>query len=539
MNQPDPFSLNNDARSASSSEPSPVEPGFARDGPPTPKPNDATTSAHASESPHLRTVEHGPTVSSEDRGTPSRKGDTAAAIGEEKPASDTKPHTLLDKVNNVAGEGLTNTVKAAAHRFHLESVQASGVTKLLHPTTARMRVRINESKRPVDDDDSDRNQRLDEMAVLWRARDQRKGRGSIAVPLLLSQSQLQGPRTPGRGKQLFSNILRMFKIFPYWDMAFWSGWAYSIGSALFVIDGAFAWGPLVVPGGEFEGEAEYGVPLCFFFGALFYQLGAVVAYLEAVNAGSFHGSAMRRLLEGHEKEDKEMLDDKLHDFVHHMLPHRRGKVADEEKAGASEPAVAAAAAPRRGGVDLGEAEEKEGTSSEYMRWRWYPTWHALKNHHAYEIGYLACAIQLFGVTLYGITSIVILPGILDSLNAWQTNAAYWIPQMVAAACFLTASIMFTFETQDKWWKPEPAVLGWWISVWSTVGSVGFELCAAFGPASADKTWCAYQSSLSSLWGSGAYLIGSLLQWYEAVNKHPVQELLSEPGEMKTWQVHSI
>ncbi|KAK5736449.1 hypothetical protein LTR17_007445 [Elasticomyces elasticus] len=138
-----------------------------------------------------------------------------------------------------------------------------------------------------------------------------------------------------------------------------------------------------------------------------------------------------------------------------------------------------------------------------------------------------------------IWQIVILPGILDSLNAWQTNAAYWIPQIVAAACFLVASIMFTLETQEKWWKPEPKVLGWWIGVWSIIGSVGFELCAGFGPAGANSSWCAYQSSLSSMWGSGAYLIGSMLQWYEAVNKHPAQELLNEPGEMKTWQVHPI
>ncbi|KAK1816071.1 hypothetical protein LTR12_009493 [Friedmanniomyces endolithicus] len=109
------------------------------------------------------------------------------------------------------------------------------------------------------------------------------------------------------------------------------------------------------------------------------------------------------------------------------------------------------------------------------------------------------------------STVVIMPGILDNLDTWQTNAAYWIPQIVASAFFLIASIMFTFETQEKWWKPEPGVLGWWIGFWSIVGSVGFELGAGFGPASATSSWCAYQSSLSSLWGSAAYLIASMLQ----------------------------
>jgi len=65
------------------------------------------------------------------------------------------------------------------------------------------------------------------------------------------------------------------------------------------------------------------------------------------------------------------------------------------------------------------------------------------------------------------------------------------------------------------------------------------LCAGFGPAGITKTGYEYQSSLSSTWGSAAYLIGSMLQWYEAVNKHPQQELWDEPGEMKSWQIHPL
>jgi hypothetical protein len=243
-----------------------------------------------------------------------------------------------------------------------------------------------------------------------------------------------------------------------------------------------------------------------------------MAYLEAVNDGSFHGSAMRRLMDGHEEANKQMLDEKLHDFFGHLVPHHKsnGKEADVE-ADAEHKAKAKAPCRRRGGIDLGG---EEGEFRPYFTWRWWPTWHVLRTHHIYEIGYLACTIQLFGVTLYGITGIVVLPGILDSLNEWQTNAAYWIPQMVAAACFLIASIMFMLETQDKWYKPTPGLIGWWIGAWSVAGSVGFELSAGFGPSSQEHSWGEYQSSLSSMWGSAAYLIGSFLQWYEAVNKNP-------------------
>ena len=45
--------------------------------------------------------------------------------------------------------------------------------------------------------------------------------------------------------------------------------------------------------------------------------------------------------------------------------------------------------------------------------------------------------------------------------------------------------------------------------------------------------------MSGLWGSVAFLISSLLQWYEAVNGDPKKEALEEPGELNSWQVHPL
>ncbi|KAF2206746.1 hypothetical protein CERZMDRAFT_52490 [Cercospora zeae-maydis SCOH1-5] len=351
--------------------------------------------------------------------------------------------------------------------------------------------------------DSDSTTPREETSLLWRARDNRKGRNSIAVPRLQDEDGEDGtfmplrytPRMSSKITDIARNLSRMATTFAYWDMSFWSGASYTIGSALFVATGVLAWGP-VAYGEHFETASadHYGGPYTFFVGALFYQVGAVAAYLEAVNDGSFHGAAMRRLLDGNEQDSKKLLDEKVKHFFSHN------------------------ARPRR----------PQHRSVWYTTWRWWPTWRALRSHHAYEIGYLACAIQLFGVTLYGVTAVVIIPGILTSLNHWQTLAAFWIPQVIAALCFLIASVMFTLETQEKWWKMEPGVLGWWIGVWSTAGSVGFELIACFGIkawAAGDQAhWAEYQSDLATVWGSTCYLIGSFLQWYEALNKNPIEEL---------------
>lgn len=272
--------------------------------------------------------------------------------------------------------------------------------------------------------------------------------------------------------------LNLLISFPYWDMAFWSGSSYTLGSILFVIDGAWAWTPLQWPSSEFPGEAEYGVGLLFFFGALCYQVGATMAYLESINDGSFAGPAMKRHLQGHDEEQKKLLDDKLHMFFGHMIPHHHRD--DDESGGDLEkqqslPGQAdtenKAPAPRRGGVDVGPGDE-DGFH-EYLTWRWYPTWDCLRTYHIRDLGYLACSIQLLGATLYAICGVIALPGILSGFTTGQAIGGYWIPQTVASVCFLTAGIMFTLITQEKWNRPLPRRIAWWIGVWATIGSVGF------------------------------------------------------------------
>jgi hypothetical protein len=168
---------------------------------------------------------------------------------------------------------------------------------------------------------------------------------------------------------------------------------------LFVIDGVWAWGPV---GWDVTWAAEenYAKGIFFFIGALMYQVGAVMAYLEAVNNGSFSGHAMKRFLDGHDDDQKAMLDAHLHGFLHHANPlHHHSQTEDEEKQMAAiDPtegwktlnqrdrarpvyAMRKSNVPRRGGVDLGE--DQDGVY-EYTSWRWWPKWETLKTHHVQE-----------------------------------------------------------------------------------------------------------------------------------------------------------
>ena len=51
--------------------------------------------------------------------------------------------------------------------------------------------------------------------------------------------------------------------------------------------------------------------------------------------------------------------------------------------------------------------------------------------------------------------------------------------------------------------------------------IGFTLCGALGFASANSG-AVYQGSLATFWGSWCFLIGSVIQWYESLDKHPVE-----------------
>jgi hypothetical protein len=258
---------------------------------------------------------------------------------------------------------------------------------------------------------------------------------------------------------------------------------------LFVIDGVWAWGPV---GWDvtWAPEENYAKGIFFFVGALMYQVGAVMAYLEAVNNGSFSGHAMKRFVDGHDEDKKAMLDAHLAGFIHHANPlHRHSQTEDtEEQMAAIDPtegwhtlnqrdrdrsvhAMRNPNVPRRGGVDLGE--DQDGVY-EYTSWRWWPKWETLKTHHVREIGYVACSIQLFGATLYSWCGLVSVPGISSKWTADATwYGGYWLPEVFGSCCFLSASFMFLSQTQHKWWKPEAGFIGWWIGFWAMIGSWGF------------------------------------------------------------------
>ncbi|KAK4695349.1 hypothetical protein P7C71_g2393, partial [Lecanoromycetidae sp. Uapishka_2] len=166
-------------------------------------------------------------------------------------------------------------------------------------------------------------------------------------------------------------------------------------------------------------------------------------------------------------------------------------------------------------------EQSVETSSTGDAWMWFPSWQELKTHYLRELGFLASLAQFCGATIFWISGFTALPGINNKMSQGLLDGIYWVPQMVGGSGFIISGSLYMLETQPKWYVPAWEVLGWHIGFWNLIGAFGFTLCGALGPAYGN-TGAQYEASLATFWGSWAFLIGSVIQWYESLSKHPVE-----------------
>jgi hypothetical protein len=166
-----------------------------------------------------------------------------------------------------------------------------------------------------------------------------------------------------------------------------------------------------------------------------------------------------------------------------------------------------------------DVEATDRSSSPDREWVWIPTWSDLRLRYLHELGFLATAVQMVAATVFWISGFTALPGIYNHLSEGLLGGIYWTPQVIGGSGFILSGLLFMIETQEKWYKPAFNVLGWHIGFWNMIGGLGFTLCPAFGYHT--SSWAEYQASLSTFWGSWAFLIGSLIQLYESLQKYPV------------------
>jgi hypothetical protein len=64
-----------------------------------------------------------------------------------------------------------------------------------------------------------------------------------------------------------------------------------------------------------------------------------------------------------------------------------------------------------------------------QQWIWFGTrWH--------ELGFVACAIQLFGATVFWISTVTGIPGVIDMDNVALVDGIFWVPQVIGGWGFI-------------------------------------------------------------------------------------------------------
>ncbi|MCJ1253213.1 hypothetical protein MMC24_001024 [Lignoscripta atroalba] len=323
----------------------------------------------------------------------------------------------------------------------------------------------------------------------WRSRDNRKGRHTLLVEPCddHSNDQFIAPARTSTLRAAGQGIQRMLTQYPYWD-----------------------------PGTEFHNEILVGGGVTAFIGATIFEVGSVLLMIEAVNenrAGCF-GWALERALESGGKI-------RLRPDGDGCRHHHTNKKNLVGKSDVKSTSTTSSASSDSYAVD--QTEKSSGSSSEEGNtWIWFPSTHDLTTHYFRELGFLASLAQLFGASVFWISGFTALPGLNNKMSQGLLDGIYWTPQIVGGTGFIISGVLFMLETQPKWYLPAPTVLGWHIGLWNLIGALGFTLCGALGPAYANSG-AQYEAGLATFWGSWAFLIGSVIQWYESLDKHPVEE----------------
>ncbi|KAK5936646.1 hypothetical protein PMZ80_011111 [Knufia obscura] len=395
--------------------------------------------------------------------------------------------------------------------FHNERVTPSNVHgpfSFLNPTRAHFE--LNPEKQASGRSSSEERlsqekpQSSSSVKFLWRSRDNRKGRH----PLLVDKdgaASISTPRPTPHPKEVMKTIGKMFTYYPVWDISWLVAYIFTWGSIVWCINAFFSFLPYIRSTSDFKGEVLDAGGITAFIGAvMFFELGSILLMLEVVNenrAGCF-GWAIKTLIEEDSSQDKLQVCVNPQACTHH---HRNTKN------------LVGRSATAKDSNTISDTKQEDSSRT----WQWFPTLQALRSHYIHELGFLASFAQFCGATIFSIAGFTALPGIINNMSQGLTDGIYWAPQVIGGCGFIISGTLYMLETQKNWYTPSFGLLGWHIAFWNLVGGVGFTLCGALGFA-AGNHGAQYQAACSTFWGSFAFLIGSLLQLYESLQKHPVE-----------------
>ncbi|GAA5866048.1 hypothetical protein JCM3774_000005 [Rhodotorula dairenensis] len=391
----------------------------------------------------------------------------------------------------------------------------------------------------------------------WTARAHRKG---VPPRLVREHDQREEGGFAALVRRHEKNWWRVVRNVRWWgwdlgDISWWVGFLFTLGSVWWCIQGIQVF---CYPNNTSTVFTNTEAAMSFLGGTTF-LVGGYLGYVESLNpafadwdgAFGYELTQVKRELSGSgprssdEKSRAEVypptLGKRRRHFGSHAPPpapflssgtgHLDSSKQSSTRENRSLSSTASARSPSSSSPSgLNEQHHHERRTS-CPQWKWFGLPPA---HKRLDLGFLANAIQLFGAVAFEISVISGLPGVLGASGnvggpdqsgrvAREWIGAYWAMQIVGSPCFTVAGLIFSLETQTRWYKPNLVSIGWWIGAWNVIGGFGFWFCGIFGiwrqtDLSNPEHFQHYGTAFSTFWGSWAFLIGSYIQMLETLNK---------------------
>lgn len=317
----------------------------------------------------------------------------------------------------------------------------------------------------------------------------------------MQQSSSPGPR-----------IKRMCTKFPWRDMSWMVGVSFAIGSAFFVANGFFLLLPLVAPSTNFSSEL-YWTGVTSLIGGVIFLIGGFAGVLEALNLN--RGGQMTVTegiaVDGEMSELEYKRDDQEALRRQHIAPFR-----DSANIFPLRQTLPRNTSPHSLAANSTTATLPAlyGTSA-FIFW---PNTPHLRTTFFHDVLFIAAFIQSIGTFIFMVAIITSFPGVIDFTNIPLFYLSNLFPATLGGILFIIASTLQMIATQPTWYTPLPKKVDWHVGFWNVIGSVGFTLAGALP--FLGTTEGSIQASAASLWGSAAFLLGGMLQWYCAMGNRP-------------------
>ncbi|WWD22643.1 hypothetical protein CI109_107136 [Kwoniella shandongensis] len=299
------------------------------------------------------------------------------------------------------------------------------------------------------------------------------------------------------------------------DVSFWIAIAFTAGSIVWVVNGYLVWFPIIRPELATTTFSRTAAATAFIGGTIF-EIGSYLMVVEALDRGREinFGTALGQVLH-HRRKTPSHTSLALED-VKSQIEHDTGRTSTTSSGTLHQSNGEAV----RGKID--NDDEANGISwpagAKGFVWWGKPMWH--------DLGYLAALVQLFAATIFWVSTITGLPGVIPGFAEGEGSKAivdifFWTPQVIGGCGFILSALILMIEVQKKWYLPNLFDVGWQVGVWNLIGAFGFMLCGALGYS--DKSGVVYESGLSTFWGSWAFLIGSGFQLWEVIWREPPKQ----------------